>query len=76
MNDLSDADQLSTYNRDNFKIAADGMKPWIIKIRPELEDPESYEKFIEECAEECKENKTGVYTIRCYGQKPSTTSNN
>lgn len=40
---------------------------------PELKDSESFEKFVEECGEECKENKAGLCMIRCYGQKASTT---
>ncbi|KAI7873379.1 S-adenosyl-L-methionine-dependent methyltransferase [Lichtheimia hyalospora FSU 10163] len=58
----------------NFQDIFHAMKPWVIKIRPDLDDPVRCEKFLQECAEECKEYKTSAYLIRCYGQKPSTTS--
>ena len=62
------------YHRRSFQDAFHAMKPYVIKIRPDLDDPVRCEKFLQECAEECKEYKTSVYLIRCYGQKPSTTS--
>ncbi|CDS09979.1 hypothetical protein LRAMOSA02656 [Lichtheimia ramosa] len=71
---LNHGGQIGTLFWDDFKVGFDALKPVIVKIRPDLDGPGLYEKFLEDCAEECKENKTSMYLVRCYGQKPSSTS--
>ncbi|KAI7851539.1 S-adenosyl-L-methionine-dependent methyltransferase [Circinella umbellata] len=50
----------------------DVVRPVIIKKIPELEDPDAYTNFIEECGKECDELKTYIKFYRFYGQKPTT----
>ncbi|KAI9314398.1 S-adenosyl-L-methionine-dependent methyltransferase [Dichotomocladium elegans] len=40
------------------------------KIKPEFKDPEVFAKFIEDCGEECRNNKTTLPWTRIIAQKP------
>ena len=46
------------------------LKDMVSKRKPELEDPEKYEQFLQEVAEECIEYKSSMLLFNMYAQKP------
>ncbi|KAI9314397.1 S-adenosyl-L-methionine-dependent methyltransferase [Dichotomocladium elegans] len=55
---------------ENAKQAFKSLNHIYSKKKPEFKDPEVFEKFIEDCGEECKNNKTTLPWTRIIAQKP------
>ncbi|KAI9322779.1 S-adenosyl-L-methionine-dependent methyltransferase [Dichotomocladium elegans] len=55
---------------EDFREVYTALHSKVAIVHPELADEDVYRNFLAECGEECKENATDLYWVRCYGQKP------
>ncbi|KAI9316479.1 S-adenosyl-L-methionine-dependent methyltransferase [Dichotomocladium elegans] len=69
-------DQETEYGRlawEDFREAFIALKPLIVKMNPELNGDETYQKFLEDCLKEFTELGTAQIGYRIWGQKPTET---
>lgn len=56
--------------RDDFQQGYHSARPIWAKIHPDIAAPGTFEKYIEETGEECKQYQTCVPFTRAFAQKP------
>lgn len=56
-------------SRQDYKHTTQNLRPAMSMVNPELEDPEKFASFLDECRQECVANKTSFRWVVTYAQK-------